>query len=338
MMAVLLDMPLGILLPAETQQRLRTQFVHSPQHARCPDDARAVREPLHPDPRGAERRPDGHGPMVRQQPCLVPRQVRLEPVPQLRRPWRPIGDQGYIPALNDKLRQDQYMQVLPRDRQTGRHGGVGVHDGADVGPAVQDSEVQVQFTRRVAAPPPLAAAQIDFHHVRRPHQRLDHTGRGHEHPIRPQADRQVAVLSGDEPPLRELPAALRHAAGHRTCRHEPAGASAWWATLPSTIVSAARPMSARPAKGVLRLFEKNAAGSTVQRAVTSSTTTSAAAPGFNVPPGSRNAAAGAVLIRWTSAGSARIPPATSSVYATAKAVSSPTIPKGASSNAASLAS
>src|SRR2546422_2553351 len=187
------------------------------------------------------------------------------------------------------------------------------------------------------APTPLAAAQVHLDHIRRHHKRFDHPGWGHEHPVGPQADRQVAVLSGDEPPLRKLPAALRHAAGHRTHRHEPAGA-AWWATLPSTIVSAARPVSARPAKGGLRLFEKNAAGSTVQRAGTASTTTSAAAPGFNLPPGNRNPAAGAVLIRWTSAGSARIPPATSSVYATAKAVSSPTIPKGASSNAASLAS
>src|SRR2546422_5539013 len=147
------------------------------------------------------------------------------------------------------------------------------------------------------APTPLTAAQVHFDHVRRPHQRLDHPGGGHEHAVGPQADRQVTVLSGDEPPRRKLPTALRHAAGHRTRRHEPAGASAWWAILPSTIVSAARPVSARPAKGVLRLFEKNVAGSTVHRAVTSSTTTSAARPGCNVPPGSRNAAAGAVLIR-----------------------------------------
>src|SRR5260221_1928974 len=160
---------------------------------------------------------------------------------------------------------------------------------------------------------PLAAAQIHLHHVRCHHQRFNHPGRGHEHPVGPQADRQVAVLSGDEPPRRKLPAALRHAAGHRTGRHEPPGAPAWWTTLPSTIVSAARPVSARPAKGVFRLFEKNLAGSTVQRALTSSTTTSAAAPGRNVPPGSRKAAAGAVLIRWTSSGSVRVPPATSSV-------------------------
>src|SRR5439155_1206659 len=128
------------------------------------------------------------------------------------------------------------------------------------------------------APTPLAAAQVHLDHVRRPHQRLDHAGRGHQHAVGPQADRQVTVLSGDEAPLRELPTALRHAAGDRTRRHDPAGASAWWATLPSTIVSAARPVSARPAKGVLRLFEKNAAGSTVQRGVTSSTTASAADP------------------------------------------------------------
>src|SRR6266550_1521944 len=158
----------------------------------------------------------------------------------------------------------------------------------------------------------LAAAQVHEDHVRRPHQRLDHAARGHEHSVGPQAHRQIAVLTGDQPPLRELPAALRHAAGDRTRRHDLAGASAWWATSPPTIVSAARPVSVRPAKGVLRLFEKNAAGSTVQCAVTSSTTTSAARPGCKVPAGSRNAAA--------------------------NAVSSPMIPKGASSKAASLAS
>src|SRR5882724_3746662 len=163
------------------------------------------------------------------------------------------------------------------------------------------------------APAPLAAAQVHFDHIRRTHQRLDHPGWRHEHAVGPQAHRQIAVLPGDEPARRKLPATLRHAAGHRTDCHEPPGAPGWWTTLPSTIVSAARPMSARPAKGVLRLFEKNAVGSTVQRAVMSSTTTSAAAPGRNVPPGSPNAAAGAVLIRWTSSGSARIPPATSSV-------------------------
>src|SRR5467141_608986 len=187
------------------------------------------------------------------------------------------------------------------------------------------------------APAPLAAAQVHLDHIRRPHQRLDHPGWCHKHAVGPQPDRQVAVLPGDEPARRKLPATLRHAAGHRTDRHEPPGAPAWWTTLPSTIVSAARPVRARPANGVLRLFEKNAAGSTVQRPVMSRTTTSAAAPGLSVPPGSRNAAAGAVLIRRTSSGRARTPPATSSVYATANAVSNPTIPKGASSKAASLA-
>src|SRR2546422_2600737 len=38
-----------------------------------------------------------------------------------------------------------------------------------------------------------------------------------------------------------------------------------YTTLFRSIVSAARPVSARPANGVLRLFEKNPAGCTVQR-------------------------------------------------------------------------
>src|SRR2546427_5494592 len=169
------------------------------------------------------------------------------------------------------------------------------------------------------APAPLAAAQVHLDHIRRTYQRLDHPGWRHEHAVGPQPDRQVAVLPGDEPARRKLPATLRHAAGHRTDRHEPPGAPAWWTTLPSTIVSAARPVRARPANGVLRLFEKNAAGSTVQRPVMSSTTTSAAAPGLSVPPGRRNAAAGAGLLPGTSSGGPRAPPAARSAVAAADA-------------------
>src|SRR5213083_2756815 len=123
MMAVLLDMPFDISLPSEARCRLRTEFVHAPERARDPDDARAVLETLHADP------------------SHVPCQMRLEPVPQLRRPRRPIGDEGHIPALEDKLRQDQYMQVLARDRQTGRHGGVRMHYRPDVRPACQDPQM-----------------------------------------------------------------------------------------------------------------------------------------------------------------------------------------------------
>src|SRR2546422_7545001 len=66
MMAVLLDMPFGISLPSEARRRLRTQFVHAPERARDADDARAVLETLHPDPRRVERRADRHRPVVRQ--------------------------------------------------------------------------------------------------------------------------------------------------------------------------------------------------------------------------------------------------------------------------------
>src|SRR2546426_9276925 len=112
MMAVLLDMPFDISLPSEARCRLRTEFVHAPERARDPDDARAVLETLHADPRRVERGADRHGPMVRQQPRLVPRQVRLEPGAPLPRPRRPLGHPGHNPPLQDKLRQDPYMQSL----------------------------------------------------------------------------------------------------------------------------------------------------------------------------------------------------------------------------------
>src|SRR5216117_1808365 len=79
MMAVLLDMPFGISLPSEARCRLRTEFVHAPERARDPDDARAVLETLHADPRRVERGADRHRPVVRQQPSHVPCQMRLEP-------------------------------------------------------------------------------------------------------------------------------------------------------------------------------------------------------------------------------------------------------------------
>src|SRR3989449_2696589 len=135
MMAVLFDIPFAISLPSEAGRRLRTQFADASKRARDPDDARTVFETLHPDPRRVERGADRHRPMVRQQPSHVPCEIRLEPIPQLPGPTRPIGDQGHIPTLQDKLRQDQYMQVLARDRQTGRHRGGRVHDRPHVGPA-----------------------------------------------------------------------------------------------------------------------------------------------------------------------------------------------------------
>src|SRR2546422_3304427 len=135
MMAVLFDIPFAISLPWKAGRRLRTQFADTSKRARDPDDARTVFETLHPDPRRVERGADRHRPMVREQPSHVPREIRLEPVAPLRRPRRPIGDEGHIPPLQDKLRQDQYMPVFARDRQTGPHGGGRLHDRPYAGSA-----------------------------------------------------------------------------------------------------------------------------------------------------------------------------------------------------------
>src|SRR5256886_14133310 len=121
-------------------------------------------------------------------------------------------------------------------------------------------------------------------------------------------------------------------------RQAALGPSPGCTTVPPTRVNAARPVSVRPANGVFRLFEKKVTGSTVHRAVTSSTTTSAGAPGLSEPPGSRSAAAGAVLIRAISSAAGRTPPSPSSVHATPHPVSEPAAPYGPSSNAAPLAS
>src|SRR3989441_11695847 len=118
MMAVLFDIPFAISLPPEAGRRLRTQFADTSKRARDPDDARTVFKTLHPDPRRVERGADRHRPMVRQQPSYVPREIRLEPVAQLRRPRRPLGGEGHNPPLQEKARQDQYMPVFARRRPT----------------------------------------------------------------------------------------------------------------------------------------------------------------------------------------------------------------------------
>src|SRR2546426_10339319 len=154
------------------------------------------------------------------------------------------------------------------------------------------------------------------------------TPRRDEHPLAPDPHRQIAVLPRDETLLRELAAAQRHAPGHVARAHRPERGSgeraASWTIFPPTSVRTARPVRVRPAKGVLRLFEKNAAGSTVHGAATSSTVTSAGAPGRSVPPpsGSRNTAAGTVLMRRSSSGSDSTLPSTSSVCPMPNAVSS----------------
>src|SRR5437868_11282270 len=144
---------------------------------------------------------------------------------------------------------------------------------------------------------PLAAPQVHLDHVPRAKERLNQPCRSDQHAIGPESDSQVAVLPRDETALGQLVAALAHAPGDRARRHRPGAASSSCTIVPPTSVSAARPVSVRPANGVLRLFDRSVAGSTDQRVVVSSTTTSATAPGCNVPPGRRNAAAGALLMR-----------------------------------------
>src|SRR5256714_12904633 len=160
----------------------------------------------------------------------------------------------------------------------------------------------------VPAPPPLTAPQVPPDQCRRPKQRLDQARRSYQHAIRAQADGKVAILPGDETPLGQLTAALGHSSRHGVRRHRPVGASTWYTIAPPTSVSAARPVSVRPANGVLRLLESSVAGATVQRVVGSSTTTSATAPGCNVPPGRRNTVAGVVLIPAMGPRSGRGPP------------------------------
>src|SRR5205807_9362661 len=141
---------------------------------------------------------------------------------------------------------------------------------------------------------PLAAPQVHLDHVPRAKERLDQPCRSDQHAIGPESNSHVAVLARDETALGQLAAALGHAPGDRVRRHRPGAASTSCTIVPPTSVSAARPVSVRPANGVLRLLESRVAGFTDQRVAGSSTTTSATAPGCNVPPGRGNAAAGAL--------------------------------------------
>ena len=91
--------------------------------------------------------------------------------------------------------------------------------------------------------------EIDFHHVGRLEERLDESAGRDQHAIRAQTHRQISVPARNQSLRRELPAAQRHAPGHRTRVHSS------WTIVPATMVRTARPVSARPVNGVLRLLE-----------------------------------------------------------------------------------
>src|SRR5690606_23930190 len=97
-----------------------------------------------------------------------------------------------------------------------------------------------------------------------------------------------------------LHGAARSRTGAPGCAAHRGPASRSHTIRPPTIVSAAWPTSFQPAKGVLRLLERKRSGSTVHAASGSMTVTSAGDPSARVPPGRRNARAGAQLIRSTS--------------------------------------
>src|SRR5690606_36607008 len=109
-------------------------------------------------------------------------------------------------------------------------------------------------------------------------------------------------------------------------------------TCPSTIVRIDAPRSVIPWKGVFRLFDRNRLRSTVHSRSGSKTVTSAMLPRRSVPPGSENARAGAQLMRSTICASVSTFFSTSCVTTSPSAVSSPTRPNGASSNACSFSS
>src|SRR5207244_2443829 len=107
-------------------------------------------------------------------------------------------------------------------------------------------------------------------------------------------------------------------------------------TFPPTIVIHGPPVSVQPAKGVLRLFDRNRAGSTVSSRSGSRIVTSAGAPGARLPPGRLSSRAGSRESRETSVASGRSPGRTSLSSRSATAVSSPTMPKAAWSNSPSF--
>src|SRR5262249_17337266 len=103
---------------------------------------------------------------------------------------------------------------------------------------------------------------------------------------------------------------------------------------PPTIVSVARPLSARPENGGLPERERRPAGLSVQAASGSMTVTSARRPSASVPPRSPNAAAGPVDMRRTKSEGDR-PTVRTSSSTSGTAVSSPMTPNAACSNSTS---
>src|SRR5439155_18274512 len=71
--AALFDGPLAILLPLlhQTADCFEAERLRLPDLPSGNDDARAVLQRLHPDPRFVERAPHRHGPVIRQQERVI---------------------------------------------------------------------------------------------------------------------------------------------------------------------------------------------------------------------------------------------------------------------------
>src|SRR5690606_30283311 len=211
----------------------------------------------------------------------------------------------------------------------------GVVPDAALERAAPVTQLEAQVRLVLAGPPELAGLDVvAAGHAGALPQLLD--GRPRERIVgEPLANRGAATRAATPSALR---GAARPCTGAPGCAPHRAPTSRSHTTRPPTMVSAAWPTSFQPANGVLRLLERKRSGSTVHAASRSMTVTSAGDPSARVPPGRRNARAGAQLMRSTSWSRVSRPLPTRSVSAMPSAVSRPTMPNGASSNACSFSS
>lgn len=118
---------------------------------------------------------------------------------ELRRAWSGVRHQRYATQPQDNLRQQRRHEVLAGKGKTGCGGRMCMNHGPDVHPCPVDREVQRQFGGRATHPAHHAAIQVDANQVTRLHPPFPHPGRCHENQVGIQPDRDVAILTGDQP-------------------------------------------------------------------------------------------------------------------------------------------
>jgi hypothetical protein len=151
--------------------------------------------------RDCQRRADRRCSMIRHQVGVVRRQERLEGIGESGRAWSRVGDERNGAHRKDNFRKNTCHERLPSNRKPCRRRRMRVYDGLDVRSAGIDPQVHGNLRRGAVRTADPSSIHPQLHQILGPNVNLRHPRRGHEQPIRTEADGHVALRPRDQTAL-----------------------------------------------------------------------------------------------------------------------------------------